>query len=286
MQQKQLHILISQLDWGLGHASRCIPVIRKLTEAGHKVTLAGYGRSLVLLQKEFPLLESIGMKGFSPSYPRSGTMTLHMFLRLPQFIYSIVREHFILNKLIAHHHFDCIISDNRYGLWNKKLRSILIVHQVMIKTPNWPEFAEKLIYKISYLMISRFDECWIPDYKDPPALGGDLSHKYPLPANARFIGPLSRFHEPGSTLSEHKSSNQITAVISGPEPQRSIFENLIMHQLKSINLPAYIVEGKPESDPSPVTENDLTILPHLNSNDLHSLLYVCGCQAFYLQKCS
>jgi hypothetical protein len=121
-------------------------------------------------------------------------------------------------------------------------------------------------------MISRFDECWIPDYKDPPALSGDLSHKYPLPANVRFIGPLSRFHEPGSTISEHKGSNQITAVISGPEPQRSIFENLIMHQLKSINLPAYVVGGKPECDPSPVTENNLTILPHLNSNDLHSLL--------------
>jgi len=272
MQPTPLHILISPLDWGLGHAARCIPIISQLIEAGHKVTIAGYGRSLIMLRKEFPSLESIEIPGFSPSYPASGNMILHLSLRLPQFIGTIVREHRQLAKLISEQHFDVIISDNRYGFRNKNIQSILITHQVMIKAPGWLRFAEYFLYRVSRLLISRFDECWIPDDKESPGLSGDLSHKYPLPANAGFTGPLSRFQIAEQLPDDNINEKKITAIISGPEPQRSIFEALATKQLRELNLPAIIIGGKPESDHIAVTESNLTISPYLASSGLQSVI--------------
>jgi uncharacterized protein (TIGR00661 family) len=273
MSVKPLHILISPLDWGLGHASRCIPVISQLIQAGHNVTIAGYGRSAILLKKEFPSLESIEFQGFSPFFSKSGNMLFHLFMLLPQFIGTLFREHSKLKSLITHNHFDLIISDNRYGLWNTNLKSILITHQVMIKTPAWLKFAEYPLYLFSRFLISRFDECWIPDYAETPGLSGDLSHKYPLPRNARFIGPLSRFDQSESTLKENKSEGVITAIISGPEPQRSIFENIVITQLSTLNLSGIIVSGKPESEKNEASNSNLKILPHLNTVEMKALIH-------------
>lgn len=272
MQPKPLHILISSLDWGLGHASRCIPVIRRLNSAGHQVTIAGYGRSLILLQKEFPHLESIEMQGFSPSYSKAGHMVLHLFMLLPQFIGTIFREHRDLKRLIKSYHFDIIIADNRYGLWNRHIRSILITHQIMIKAPVWLRFLEYPLYRVSRLLISRFDECWIPDDKESPGLSGDLSHKYPLPKNAKFIGPLSRFDQPESFSGTKSGEGTITAIISGPEPQRSLFEDALKKQMAGLNQNAIIISGKPESEGTIVMDGNLTILSHLPVKEMSSVI--------------
>jgi uncharacterized protein (TIGR00661 family) len=271
MEHKPLNILISPLDWGLGHASRCIPVIRELIKAGHIVTVAGYGCSLILLQKEFPNLKSIELPGFSPSYSKTGNMTFHLFLLLPRFLISIFSEHRLLKTLINKYHFDIFISDNRYGLWNKRISSILITHQVMIKTPGWLRFAEYPLYRISRFLISRFDECWIPDYAESPGLSGDLSHKYPLPKNARFIGPLSRFSPAETFRGKNSGDTEITAIISGPEPQRSIFEGLVTRQLNELNLSATILSGKPESEDKLATTGKLKILPHTSTDEIISI---------------
>lgn len=270
MEPTPLRVLISPLDWGLGHATRCIPVIRQLIVQGHSVTVAGHGRSYILLQKEFPNLESIELPGFSPSYSRSEKILQHLFLQLPQFIKSVFDEHRTLKKLLSQHSFDVIISDNRYGLWNKNTLNVLITHQVMIKTPGWLRFAEYLLYRISRKLISRFDECWIPDYATAPGLSGDLSHKYTLPSNARFVGPLSRFHQVEPSLIKTDSERKITAVISGPEPQRSIFEALLTGQLSKMNLPTLIIGGRPESGQGTIRAGNLSIIPFLDSDDLLS----------------
>jgi uncharacterized protein (TIGR00661 family) len=272
MREKPLHIVVSPLDWGLGHAARCIPVIQQLITAGHKVTLAGYGRSLILLMKEFPKLESIELPGFSPSYSRSGNMVLHLFLLLPHFLVAIIKEHRILKKLISRYNFDVIISDNRYGLWNKKVRSILITHQVMIKAPLWLKFAEYPLYRISLLFISRFDECWIPDFSQAPGLSGDLSHKYPVPKNARYINPLSRFQLKGSSAQQNPTKRNILVIISGPEPQRSIFEDLVIKQHAGLNFHFTLLKGLPENETGLKTENNLTILPHSSTDNIKSLI--------------
>ena len=267
-----LHILICPLDWGLGHAARCVPVIHQLIEAGHKVTLAGQGRSLTMLSKEFPSLQCIQFPGFSPAYPRSGNMALHLFLLLPSFFSHIVREHRTIKSLITQYEIDIIISDNRYGLWNKKIKSILILHQVMIKTPGWLRFAEYPIYLFSRFLINRFDECWIPDHAENPGLSGDLSHKYKLPGNARFIGPLSRFEKTEHAVGTSTLDNRIAVILSGPEPQRSILEEIVKKQLSDLNYSATIVSGKPESDNTEEVEKNIIMIPHLTTAGLSTLI--------------
>jgi len=260
------------LDWGLGHATRCIPIIRKLLEAGHKITFAGSGQSLLLLKKEFPFVETVEIQGFSPSYPNSGKMLLHLLRLLPKFISSIFNEHRQLKKILLANRFDVVISDNRYGLWNRNVKSILITHQVMIKVPAWLGFAEYLIYLVSCFMISRFNECWIPDFECEPNLSGDLSHKYALPANARFIGPLTRFNGKELGSKNVPDKPKITVIVSGPEPQRSIFEDLVIGQLSKLNIAATILSGKPDIEKTAFTNKGLTIIPHLGTPEMESLI--------------
>jgi UDP:flavonoid glycosyltransferase YjiC (YdhE family) len=128
------------------------------------------------------------------------------------------------------------------------------------------------LYHVSRLLISRFDECWIPDYIESPGLSGDLSHKYPLPKNAKFIGPLSRFKKQENISESISGEGNITAIISGPEPQRSIFEDTLKKQLAGLNQNAIIISGKPESEEIPVVDGKLTILPHLSVKEMSSLI--------------
>jgi len=272
MQPEPLRILISPLDWGLGHASRCIPVIRLLLEAGHNITLAGSGRSLMLLQKEFPELESIALKGFSPIFKKSAAMTFQLLLMLPEFIRMIAKENHELNKLIKQYNFDVVISDNRYGLRNKNIKSIILTHQVMVKAPWWLRFAEYPLYHISKFLISRFDECWIPDHELPPGLSGDLSHKYPRPSNAIFIGPLSRFSDSKHPKGQQNKEGKITAIISGTEPQRSNFEKLVNRQLAELDINATIISGKPESHAKAASQRNLTVIAHASVEEMRRLI--------------
>ncbi len=272
MQPKPLRILISPLDWGLGHSSRCIPVIRLLLAAGHNVTLAGSGRSLMLLQKEFPELKSITIQGFSPIFKKSGGMALQLLRMLPVFLRMMVRENRELEALIEQYHFDLIISDNRYGLRNKNIKSIIITHQVMVKAPWWLKFAEYPLYLVSKFLISRFDECWIPDYELASGLSGDLSHKYPLPANALFIGPLSRFSDSELSKGQENPEVKIIAIISGTEPQRSNFEDLVTRQLAETDITATIISGKPESHAKAASQGNLTLLAYASAEKIRTLI--------------
>jgi len=268
MQPKPLHILISPLDWGLGHASRCIPLIRHLTSLGHRVTIAGSGRSLIMLQSEFPPLNCIEIPGFSATYSRSGNTLFHLFLLLPRFLKALVSEHHALQKILKTEHIDIVISDNRYGFRHKSVKSIIITHQVMVKTPGWMKFAEYPLYRFSRLLISPFDECWIPDSGQKPGLSGDLSHKYQFPKNASFIGPLSRFENWKPFDGQSPAERKFLAIISGPEPQRSIFEELVIRQLRNMDVAAMIVGGKPEAKSSNTIKAKLEILPYLATEQL------------------
>jgi len=138
----------------------------------------------------------------------------------------------------------------------------------MVKTPGWLKFAEYPLYRISRLLIAPFDECWIPDSGQKPGLSGDLSHKYRIPANARYIGPLSRFENWKPTDVQRPAERKLLAIISGPEPQRSIFEELITRQLLEMDVPALLVGGKPEANPSKTTMPALEILPYLATEQL------------------
>ena len=184
-------ILICPLNWGLGHASRLIPVIRELLNSKFRVYIGAAGYSLELLRQEFPELQYINFPSFTVTYGKRKSLSLLLLLQLPKIIYGIIKEHAALKKLVKRYSIDIIISDNRFGLWSKKVPAIYITHQVHVILPRRLQFFEPLIYRLHRQIISKYSECWIPDFADPlDNLSGKLSHVHRQPSNNKFIGPL------------------------------------------------------------------------------------------------
>jgi len=165
-----------------------------------------------------------------------------MLLHLPRLLFTIIREHFILKKIIKEHNIDIVISDNRYGLWNKKVKTIFITHQVIIKMPSLLQVYEKLVYKINSHFINKYTECWVPDITGEGGITGELSNKYDLKIKKTFIGRLSRFNN-NSIQRKESYDNDFLAILSGPEPQRTIFENILIDHFKNKEYKVLIVRG-------------------------------------------
>ena len=245
--------MVCPLDWGLGHATRCIPIVYEFLNLGCKVIIGTSGSQKALLEQEFPNLTFLDLKGYEVEYPKTGSMTLKMLLQLPKINNAIKEEHCWLDKVIDEHQIDLVVSDNRYGLWNKKVKSILITHQIFVKAPVGEGWIENVLKNY----FDKFSEIWIPDVEGENNLSGDLSHKKQLPNKFKFIGILSRFslslrEQQLVPTSRESSLNEeeydIMAIISGPEPQRTIFEELVIEQLQKNKLKAIVLRGLPETN--------------------------------------
>ena len=264
-------VLVCPLDWGLGHATRCIPIIRVLIEHKFKVIIGSDDLPLELLRQEFPEIPFITLKGYNIRYPQNGSMTWKMIASIPKILSTIIKEHKILKKIISDYKIDIVISDNRYGLWNKKIKSIFITHQLKILSPNRNKFIEKLIQKINFFFIKKYDECWIPDFEGEENLSGLLSHDAKIKKNVYFVGPLSRF-EKASENENLEFIYDFTAIISGPEPQRTIFENLIMNQTKDSSIKGNIILGKPNENIVSKLNENVHLFSHLKASELQKMI--------------
>lgn len=265
--------LIAPLNWGLGHATRCVPIIRKLIAEGHEVVVAADGFPLIFLEQAFPQLRYIELPSYSVYYSEGKSQVGAMLFNLPTIITGIIREHFWLRSLLQHERFDQVISDNRFGMWNRKVRSIYITHQLMIKMPTSLRLIEPMAHQIHKAIIRQYDECWIPDQADNGGLSGDLSHFYPLPTNARFIGTLSRFE--GMADLQPNTTYDVVAVVSGLEPQRTLFETQLRLRYKNQAENVLIVCGEPQSQNAVKTEGNIQLVHHLADEELAAILMGC-----------
>lgn len=186
-------VLVAPLNWGIGHATRCVPIIKKLIASNKEVVIASDGYALSFLQKEFPGIEKVEFRWTNIIYDKSNSQVWAITRQIPKFLYAIVKEHSVLKDIVARYGIDTVISDNRFGLWHNKAYSIYITHQIAIKVSNSNGFLNKMAYRLHKFIIERYNECWVPDFEGIDNLSGDLSHKYPLPRNTYFIGILSRF---------------------------------------------------------------------------------------------
>ena len=261
--------LICPLNWGLGHATRCVPIIRDFVANGHEVIVATDGFPLEFLKQEFPSLRFIEFPSYPIYYSAGKSQLGAMIYNFPNIVKGILNEHFWLKNVLKNEFFDKIISDNRFGLWNKRIHSVYITHQLMIKMPKNLDFLEILAHKIHKAFINRYDECWIPDrLKD--GLSGDLSHHYPLPRNARFIGALSRFRGMENTLLN--KDFQVVALVSGVEPQRTIFEENLKLRFKNQPEKVLIVQGQPTPAKKEHKIGNITLVSHLQDTELAAVL--------------
>ena len=234
------NILICPLDWGLGHATRCVPIIRLLQESGQQVIVAADRAPLEFLNSAFPKLQFVRFPGFKPKYSSANQQVLSMMMALPTALRSFAEDHQTLDHLIDTYQIDGLISDNRFGAWSKKVPSVFITHQLHIQLPSYGKYLRFFVDQINANYIQKFDQCWVPDIADGKGLSGDLSTNPYTKTNTRYIGPLSRFEQ---QTSSPKSSKPIDLLImlSGPEPQRSLLETKILQQIQQLKTPTQIV---------------------------------------------
>jgi len=237
--------MVCPLDWGIGHASRMIPLIYKLLRPDTEVMLASGGKAGELLRTEFPSLPFIDLPSFPIRYSRNRSQVFIMMLQLPAIIAGIIKEHRWLRKAISAHHADIVISDNRYGLYHKKILSVFVSHQLSPLLPRGLKWMEPVVFHWLGRFINRFDRCWIPDAEDPSVnLTGRLSLRFTAFPNAVFMGILSRFSElPAAPEEKEAESYDVLVILSGPEPQRTLLEEILVRQLGKTNYKAAIIGG-------------------------------------------
>lgn len=259
-----MKILVCPLNWGLGHATRCIPLIKRLIEAHHEVIIAADGYPMLLLKEVFPKLRFMESCSYNIHYNKGKSQVTAMFRSIPKIFVGIIKEHYWLKRLNKQEHFDQVISDNRFGLWNKNTHSIYMTHQLMIKMPPLLKFMEPAVWLGHRFFINKYDQCFIPDNAGERNLSGDLSHLYPIPKHAEFIGMLSRFTNLNIRTLNKKSYDTIV-LISGPEPQRTLFEDQMLKKFNNTEKEVLIVQGLPGKTAMDQSKGKITLIPHLST---------------------
>lgn len=219
-----MNCLICPLNWGLGHATRCIPIIRQLLTQGASVWIAASGRAGELLKREFPHLSHLSLPDYRLHYPSAGGNFLRtMLVQLPKLWFNVAVEHRQVQRWVKQFNIELIISDNCYGCWSRQCYNVFVCHHLFIQLPTSLRRFEPLLWRIHRRFIGRFDECWIPDVADNNQnLSGDLSHPtvQQLPTSVRYIGALSRLQR----LENVSPRYELLVLLSGVEPQRTLFE--------------------------------------------------------------
>jgi UDP:flavonoid glycosyltransferase YjiC (YdhE family) len=255
-------ILLCPLDWGLGHAARCVPLIKQLLAQGNRVIVGCTAWQKEFLRGEVNGIEYTPLFGYEVRYSENISVGLKILLQYPRLRRVVKQEHIWLDKFLKEQKVDVVISDNRFGLYNKKVESVFITHQVFVQAP----FLQGLINKINLSYIGRFDKCWVPDHSDAnKSLSGLLSHGASLPANLNYIGPLSRF----STASANEKEYDVLLLLSGVEPQRSLLEKKLISAFENKGRIALVrgTEIVGRAFPS-----NFTVLNRINTHDIQKLM--------------
>lgn len=270
--EKNYNILICPLDWGLGHAGRMIPIARKLQERNYNVIIGTGKENQALFRSELAGLTYIDFPGFKTNY--SGFLPQYIFLLLktPLLFYHIIAEHFRLKRIIQNHKIYIVISDNRFGLWNKKIKSVYVTHQPVIPFPENVRSLEWIGILFHRFFIKKYSLCFIPDLPGDLNLSGRLSHGVKLPQNTRFIGILSRFSDMQNSVENRYLFPHNTVVLSGPEPQRRILRHKLIGIMKHREPPTVILEGKPGFSTDPSRSENIILYNHLPADEMQELI--------------
>jgi uncharacterized protein (TIGR00661 family) len=253
-------ILIAPLNWGLGHATRCIPIIKALQENNYIPIIASDGIALELLKKEFPYIQTLKLPSYRIEYAKKGKNFKWKLLKnFPEMIKAIWKEKKKVRKWIKKHEIDGIISDNRLGVFSKKIPSVYLTHQLNVMTGNTTWFSSILHQHI----IKKHKECWVPDLEGSPNLTGKLGHITNPDLKVKYIGPLSRMQK-----KDVPKRYDLMIILSGPEPQRGLLEEKLKTEILSYKGNVVFIKGIVEKGQKKEQIENVTYYNFMNSRQL------------------
>ena len=256
--------MVAPLHWGLGHATRCIPIIRELLAANYRVMLASDGAALLLLRKEFPQLPYIELPSYDITYPKRGFLfKWKLMMRMPKIRRAVKAERKMVHRLVDKGKIQGIISDNRFGVYSYKVPSVFITHQLNVLSGTTSFFSSKAHRKI----IQKYDQCWVPDVAGPNNLSGKLGHSEDSYPGLRYIGPLSRM-KPKDLPKKY----DYLVLLSGPEPQRTMLEVKMMEIMGGSDKEVLLVRGVVKEKASYLKKGNLTLVDFMQSEELEQAI--------------
>jgi uncharacterized protein (TIGR00661 family) len=255
---------VAPLNWGLGHATRCIPIINALIEHNYTPLIASDGIALDLLKKEFPELTFFELPSYNISYSRKASnFKLKLLKDLPRLLNTIKKERKVVKAIVESEQVIGIISDNRFGVRHMAIPSVFITHQLQVLSGSTTWLSSRLHQKI----ISKFNECWVPDYPGAENLSGDLGHTELEHINLKYLDPLSRFNKKDLPL-----EYQLLIVLSGPEPQRTLLEEKLLIELQHYKDNILVVRGMVENEQIVTQNKHITIYNYMTSSELEEAM--------------
>lgn len=229
-------ILFAVLDWGLGHATRSMPLILAAQALGAEPIVASAGNAGAYLKGELPALMHLDLPAYGIRY-RYSSMVANMGMQLPKIARTAWLEHRLLQRIIKAHEIKAVVSDSRFGCWSQKVPSVFISHQLHLRMP-YP-WLNPMANAVNRFFLRQYDRCWVPDFPGARSLSGELSLP-PEGLAVEHLGWLTRF-EP--SLSKVEPSIDVLALLSGPEPQRTYLEQSLIRQIKNLPGRKVLVRG-------------------------------------------
>ena len=268
-----LNILICPLEWGLGHAGRMIALAERLQASGHNIIIGTGAEHQAFFRKEIPGLRYIDFPGYKPACSKFLPQYLKLLLDLPVLVWHIVSEHRELKKIIRENNVDIVISDNRFGLWNRKIKSVYVTHMPRIPFPAPFSFLEFTGIFLHRMVIRKYTFCFIPDLPGEDNISGRLSHDLKLPGNVRYIGLLSRFSgiKAGSG-DKPLDIRHNTVILSGPEPQREILKDKLTVIMNDRDPVTVFLGGKPDGSEDMLKSGKIIWYDHLTAAAMKEII--------------
>lgn len=256
-------ILITPLSWGIGHATRCIPVIKELLKLNYEPIIASDSDALLLLQKEFPTIKTYQLAKYNIKYCKNAFfLPLYLFFQVPRMLFVVKKEHQQIQKIVARENISLIINDNRFGCWHKKNPTVYITHQVNVLSGITTFFTSKIHQKF----IKKMDACWIPDDENLH-LTGKLSEAKNI--KTTFIGLLSRFNLPEKLP---KLKYNILVLLSGIETQRKLLEKKLITELQKTDKKILFVRGVFSENQKLENTRNITFVNYLLQKELQKAI--------------
>jgi UDP-N-acetylglucosamine:LPS N-acetylglucosamine transferase len=258
-------ILVTPLNYGLGYATRCIPIIEALENQDFEPIIASDGAALQLLKKEFPHLTALPLPAYQPEYTnKDAFLGLKTLFQLAGMFRAISREQRAVKQLVAEHNIHGIVADTRLGAYCKGIPSVFITHHVNVLCGNATEIASRMHRRF----FKNFTQCWVPDVKNSPNLSGKMGHTEEIIPNLKYIGTLSRLHK----INAEEKKYDLAVILSGAEPYRTQLEEKLSTELEKFDGTVVVIRGVMENAQHISYNGHITTYNYMDSAGLEETL--------------